>query len=115
MELGLKFNICNLETSHHQNAEISDLTTNVKGAILPHLSYACRFWADHLSQTAYNTTTLDAVNNFLLNHFLHWLEVLSLTKNIDVALRMVQSILEWNQVSQNGYCNLLGSFKVLHV
>ena len=115
MESGLHFNICSLETSHHRNADVADLTARVKGAILPHLSYACHFWADHLSQTAYDTTTLDAVSNFLHNHFLHWLEVLSLTKNIDVALRMLQSILEWNQVSQNGYCSLLRGFKVLHV
>jgi hypothetical protein len=97
MKLGLCFNICNLETSHLRNAEVADLATRVEAAILPYLSYGCRFWADHLLTTAYDTTILDAVHNFLHNHFLYWLEVLSLIRKIDSALGMLESILEWNQ------------------
>ena len=97
MEFGLCFNICNLETSHLRNVEVADLATRVEAAILPHLSYGCRFWADHLLTTGYDATTLDAVRNFLHNHFLYWLEVLSLIRKIDSALGMLESILEWDQ------------------
>jgi hypothetical protein len=48
----LRFNICQLETSHQLNNEFSDLTERIKKAISSHLSYSCRFWADHLHATA---------------------------------------------------------------
>ena len=119
MKFGLHFNICNLETSHLRNAEVADLAIRVEAAILPHLSYGCRFWADHLLTTGYDTTILDAVHNFLHDHFLYWLEVLSLIQKIDIALGMLESILEWDQdhhqVSQAiGYLLFLNVSQCFH-
>jgi hypothetical protein len=100
MKRELRFNICGLETSHMRNTDVSDLTTRVTNTILPHLSYGCRFWADHLNATAYDTKILEELRDFLHHHLLYWLEVLSLTKFIKIASGMLRVILGWNQVSQ---------------
>jgi hypothetical protein len=100
MKRELRFNICGLETSHVRNTDVSDLTTRVTNTILPHLSYVCRFWADHLNATAFDTEILEELRDFLHHHFLYWLEVLSLTKFINIASGMLRVVLEWNQVSQ---------------
>jgi hypothetical protein len=100
MKRELRFNICGLETSHIRNTNVSDLTTRVTNTILPHLSYGCRFWADHLSAIAYNTEILQKLRDFLHHHLLYWLEVLSLIKSINIASGMLRMVLEWNQVSQ---------------
>lgn len=99
MKKELRFNICGLETSHLKNTDVPDLNMRVANTILPHLSYGCRFWADHLKTTTYDSTILAEVRDFLLNRLLYWFEVLSLIKNINVASRMLLSMLEWNQVS----------------
>jgi len=99
MRSGLRFNICSLETSHLRNADVPHLTTRVENAILPHLSYGCRFWADHLSLITYDTEILEELRDFLHHRFLYWLEVFSFIKKINAASGMLLSMLEWNQVS----------------
>lgn len=101
MKSELRFNICNLETSHCRNTDVPDLTSRVERTILPHLSYASRFWADHLSATAYDTDILNEVRAFLHHRLLYWLEVLSLIKKVNMASGMLLSVLDWNQVCRN--------------
>ena len=100
MKSSLRFNIAGLETSHCRNADVPDLATRIEKTILPHLSYGCRFWADHLAATAYDTDILNEVKDFLHYRLLYWLEVLSLIKNVNMASRMLLSVLRWNQVRQ---------------
>src|SRR6266852_1335404 len=45
----LQFNICQIPTSYKANKDIENLDTLVKKYISPHLRYASRFWAQHLS------------------------------------------------------------------
>ena len=47
MKNELRFNICQLETSHAVHDDIPDLELRVHDAIPPHLQYACCFWTDH--------------------------------------------------------------------
>ena len=101
MKSDLRFNICGLETSHLRNTDVPDLATRVENTIHPHLSYACRFWADHLIVTAYDTTILYELRDFLHHRLLYWLEVLSLLKNIHFASGMLLLTQEWNQVSSS--------------
>ena len=101
MKSGLRFNIARLETSHCRNADILDLDARITRTILPHLSYGCRFWADHLGATAYDTDILDEIKDFLHYRLLYWLEVLSLIKKVNMASRMLLSVVRWNQVRQN--------------
>jgi hypothetical protein len=101
MKSELRFNISNLETSHCRNTDVPDLTARVKKTILPHLSYASHFWADHLGATAYDTDILNEVRDFLYHCLLYWLEVLSLIKKVNMASGMLLSVLNWNRVSQD--------------
>jgi hypothetical protein len=100
MKCGLQFNICNLETSHCRNTDVPDLTTRVNKTILPHLSYGCRFWAEHLAATPYDTDILSEVTDFFHHRLLYWLEVLSLIKKVNLASAVLISVLDWKHVSQ---------------
>ena len=101
MKSGLRFNIAGLETSHCRNADVPDLAMRIQKEIPPHLSYGCRFWADHLGVTAYDTDILNEVKDFLHYRLLYWLEVLSLIKKVNMASGMLLSVVRWNQVRQN--------------
>ncbi len=101
MKSSLRFNIAGLETSHCRNADVPDLASRVEKAILPHLSYGCRFWADHLGATAYDSDILKEVKDFLYHRLLYWLEVLSLIKKVNMASGMLLSVMHWNKVRQN--------------
>ena len=98
MKSSLRFNIAGLETSHCRNADVPDLATRIKNTILPHLSYGCRFWADHLGATAYDPDILNEVKDFLHHRLLYWLEILSLIKKVNIASTMLLSVVRWNQV-----------------
>ncbi|KAN0102501.1 hypothetical protein V8E52_011886, partial [Russula decolorans] len=79
----LRFNICQLETSHRRNKDVSDLVERAEKAISSHLSYSCRFWADHLRSTSFAFDINDEIRDFLHTRLLLWLEVLSLIKGDD--------------------------------
>ncbi|TFK59438.1 hypothetical protein BDN72DRAFT_746305, partial [Pluteus cervinus] len=44
----LKFNICNLETSHIPNTQISDLEDRITTDISHELQYSSQFWVYHV-------------------------------------------------------------------
>ena len=97
MNRELKFNICGLETSHRRNDDMK------KPIPIPaHLSYSCRFWAEHLVEdhdTHDRSTLLKEIREFLYNRFLFWLEVLSLNKEVPVAQRALLTAIRWLGVS----------------
>jgi hypothetical protein len=86
MQVGLRCNICELETSHIFNDDVSDLHDRTEKFIVPHLSYACHFWAHHLQLSASHSATLAYIENFLRLQLLYWLEVLSLIGKLSIAL-----------------------------
>ena len=99
MKTGLHFNICQLETSHLRNVDVYDLDARVNKAILPHLSYACRFWAEHLRWTTCEVQILREVHDFMYIRFLNWLEVLSLINQLNIATRVLSFVGKWTEVS----------------
>jgi len=94
----LRFNICELETSHVHNDKLN-LTDRLKRAIPNHLSYACTFWAEHLQSTPVEIDTLNEVREFMHIRLLYWLEVLSLIKRVTIAFRALILICGWSEVS----------------
>ena len=92
---GLKFNICNLETSYLANDDVEDLSTRVHQHIPPALLYACRFWDDHLKHTDFNTDLFRKVETFFKEKFLFWLEALSLTRMIGLAPSAFATLNMW--------------------
>jgi hypothetical protein len=80
MERELRFNICQIPTSYKANKDIEDLDTLVKKYVSPHLRYASRFWAQHVSYlTDVDDVICSKLRRVLSSRFLEWLEVMSVT------------------------------------
>ena len=90
----LKFNICNLESSYLLNRDIQDLQYRIKDHIPSALSYACRFWSNHLKQP-FDKDRLAQLRLLFERKFLFWLEVLSLTNTVDLAAAALLSLKAW--------------------
>ena len=100
MKSGLRFNICNLETSYVSNDEVPNLSTRIQKFIpVQSYSYACQFWADHLQETNFALEHAEVLKNFLYLQLLYWLEVLSLIKAMPIASQALSSTIDWTEVS----------------
>jgi hypothetical protein len=106
MKMGLHFNICSLETSHIPNKDISDLSSIIDQKISGDLLYSCRFWANHLQSTDFDLQVCAAVQDFLYNKTLYWLEVLSLLGEVNNASPALFTLIKWITVSLN-FCQIL--------
>lgn len=75
----LRFNICKFPSSFLRNEDVPDIEA-MKGAdISPLLRYACSHWIDRASELEIlDAELLEMLCGFLQNHFLHWLEVMSI-------------------------------------
>jgi hypothetical protein len=92
---GLKFNICQLETSYLANKDVVDIKTRIDKHIPPALLYACRFWDDHLEQIAFETALLRKLQNLFEEKLLFWFEVLSLTNYVGLASAACSALNVW--------------------
>ena len=92
---GLKFNICKLETSYLANVDVEDLNTRIDEHLPPALSYACRFWNDHLKHTGFKTDLFRKVETLFKEKYLFWLEALSLTRNMGLAQSAFATLNTW--------------------
>jgi hypothetical protein len=106
MNKGLRFNICNFPSSYVSNDKIK-----VSDQIIS-ISYSCRFWADHLQNTDYDTEVHESIKNLLHNHLLHWLEVLSAIRDARSAIKSLEVASGWLRVSFG--CNAFLPFLNLH-
>ena len=91
----LKFNICNLETSYLANKDVTDLKSRVEEYISPALLYACRFWDDHLEHLSFETALFEKLQTFYKKKLLFWLETLSLTNHVGLALAACSALNMW--------------------
>ncbi|KAJ7192655.1 hypothetical protein GGX14DRAFT_594255, partial [Mycena pura] len=87
----LRFNICDLEDSHILNVDIPDLSSRIAEHISAELKYGCIFWSSHLFWSQHpqyggiDNDVLFELKDLLSHRFLHWLEVLSLLKQVPIA------------------------------
>ncbi|KAI0029069.1 hypothetical protein K488DRAFT_17452, partial [Vararia minispora EC-137] len=95
MHRDLVFNIAHLETSFKRNRDVLDLDTRVRHFISSHLLYACQYWDDHLENTHFDPELFSLVRKLLEDKFLSWLEVLSLTRKISLAIPAFASLKIW--------------------
>ena len=91
----LRFNICDIESSYLANKDIQDLEARIAKHLLPTLSYACRFYDDHLKHLDFDTGLFGKLRTFFETKFLFWLEALSLTGNMRLALPALSSLTVW--------------------
>jgi hypothetical protein len=105
MKGGLKFNICDLQTSHVDGEDFlpKRMAEHVGKYIPTVLMYACHFWAAHLLDTKIDQDCPDSIMNeveeFFLIRFLFWLEVMSLTREVSAAKIALATVIPWIQVS----------------
>jgi hypothetical protein len=102
MKSKLKPNICNLPR-YLMNREVEDLQERRETYIGEALGYACTSWSQHLSKASRSTEAvtriLDLLEEFMSQHFLSWLEVLSITGTVRMAVYPFRDAKAWlNQV-----------------
>ena len=98
MNIGLRFNICGLESSHLGNKDVPDLSDRISAAIPLHLTYACKFWARHLEEATPSEELSTDIKNFTFNNLLYWLEVLSLIDGVNLASPALLKAAKWIRV-----------------
>jgi hypothetical protein len=86
MNKGLKFDMFNFPSSYLSNEDLLKQAPGVvKDNISSYLLYSCRFWDEHVLNAVLDGALLPALKTFLGEHILHWLEVMSLTKQLGHA------------------------------
>ncbi|KAJ7735403.1 WD40 repeat-like protein [Mycena maculata] len=104
----LRFNICGLEDSCLLNSQVPDLLYRIEQCISPALSYASTFWAIHLDEADPNDTRLlPELKYFMHNHFLHWLEILSLLDKVSVGIMSMNIAHNYVQSRNTDFQDLL--------
>ena len=100
MQDGLKFNICRLPTSYARNSEVTDLAKRIEQNISSHLLYSCRFWANHLQESVFDSDLAQCLKGLVTGEkILFWLEVLGICRCIREARCALGLAERWLQVS----------------
>ncbi|KAL3461202.1 hypothetical protein BJX64DRAFT_289578 [Aspergillus heterothallicus] len=86
----LKKDICHLGSPGILRSEIPATVVNL--SIPVEVQYACRHWVYHLRQSGTPLTDGHRVRDFLTQHFLHWLEALSLLGRLSESIAMIQTL-----------------------
>ena len=97
----LEKNMCSIP-SHALNSEVVDLQNRIRDSgICSALEYACRSWYKHLIMTKNQTIdVVSALQHFLEQKFLFWLEVLSVLGFVGNAVHALTAAAKWlNEVS----------------
>jgi hypothetical protein len=90
MQRNLKKNICSLESYGTERRSINP--QSVQDHVPPELQYSCRYWIYHLIRCKSPTGQSDAVLTFLKEHFLHWVEVMSILGNISEVVQGITAL-----------------------
>ncbi|PVF92507.1 WD40 repeat-like protein [Serendipita vermifera] len=103
MTLGLKFNICDLETSLRPNKDVPGLNERIKEKLPDVLQYGCIYWSNHLCHIAdsEDSEIYGFLNDFVKDlQLLYWIEVLSLLDQVLVGNSSMRRVLSWTKVSK---------------
>ncbi|PVF91794.1 WD40 repeat-like protein [Serendipita vermifera] len=103
---GLKFNICELESSLEPNEKIDDLKNKVDQKIPDVLQYSCIHWSNHVCHAidSEDPKLYGALNDFVKNsQLLYWIEVLSLLDQVLVGDSALRKTLSWTKVPQEPF------------
>jgi hypothetical protein len=101
MMRNLKRDICNIGCLN-ENAEVKDLEERKMKYIGGSLSYACQYWAQHLSRVSPMAVGSDlvigALREFVHEKLLYWIEVLSLFGKLSVVVASLMKARSWHSV-----------------
>ena len=107
MKERLMKNICDLDGCPTLS-EVDDLPARRERHIGSALEYACRFWTKHLAlipgSGPHVKQVQKSVDEFFTMHLLFWIEVLSLTGNLNFGVYALHDVDQWYlSVSRVGY------------
>ena len=112
MNTQLCFNICNLEDSRLANADIIDLSSQVKQNVSDPLQYSCLYWSNHLCSSPPNRDErVLALGEFFEGLYpVFWIEVLSVMGMVPIGALSLRRLLSWVKVST---CQLAAHSKLI--
>ncbi|KAF9475687.1 hypothetical protein BDN70DRAFT_813655 [Pholiota conissans] len=90
MDIGLKFNIANIESSFILDQDNPALPAAIKKNIPPVLRYSCFNWGYHLANTD-SRKLVDTLSRFLKLPVLFWVEAMNLVGSRGLCERMLRS------------------------
>ena len=110
----LTVDTCNLGDPSIINCEVENLDKRCKLSIKEGVRYACRWFAHHLSQVPWDQRTDNALvlslQGFASGYILNWIEVLSLTGELDSAVLSLREVAEWLRVRLITHCVAVAEF-----
>lgn len=83
-------NMCGLRSLGTLTSEIDPVT--VENTLSKAVQYACRYWADHAQRGKTAIDDNGRIHKFLLQHFLHWLEAMSLIGRVSEAVILITNL-----------------------
>ncbi|KAH0541390.1 hypothetical protein FGG08_004154 [Glutinoglossum americanum] len=96
MSNNLREDMCNLRFPGSLATEVEE--GQVEKCLPLDVQYACRYWVDHLYQVSHlqqgqiSLADNGRVHKFLQDHFLHWLEGLSLMRRLSHGVMMIRQL-----------------------
>jgi len=93
----LKQDICGLQAPGTLAAEVD--SSRVEHCIRPEIQYACLYWVQHLQRSGIQLFDDGQIYQFLREHLLHWLEILSLIGRTSEGVLRINSLETYIQVS----------------
>ncbi|KIL62935.1 hypothetical protein M378DRAFT_12561 [Amanita muscaria Koide BX008] len=110
----LKYNILDLGNvarfmSNEDGLKEDNITDErLQEKIPPNLRYACVYWGNHLEvANTEDAELITRLEKFVDEHTLHWLEVLSLIGNLDLAHRAIRVVIKLPQSTSSDMHELL--------
>jgi hypothetical protein len=95
----LAHDICRLENPSRANSEIPDLALRLEEHVPGAVQYACVSWPAHLTAgDSVSESLCTALLEFCRMHLFHWIELLSLMKQLPSAVGQLPTVVSWCQV-----------------
>ncbi|KAF4338451.1 vegetative incompatibility het-e-1, partial [Fusarium beomiforme] len=93
MRIALHENICGLSFPGTRRSTVD--SSELEERIPLELQYACMHWAYHHMECDPESNDSNEVHDFLMTHFLHWMEVLSFMGRVKECLDSLRSLARW--------------------
>jgi hypothetical protein len=93
----LRFNICNIKDASLFNREVTNLPTRLNEYVSAALRYSCLYWLphflEHLRVAGDRAQVPLGLEQFCEQHILHWIEVLSLTEDMNAVQQVMPELI----------------------
>ena len=110
---GLQENLCKLEYPDKTRRKIDQITINNR--LSSAFQYACRCWIHHTEYDKVEIHDQNDVHMFLQEHFLHWLEAMSLMNRLVEVIEQIRVLQSLVSVREHQTGTLRVRFKFWHI